>query len=79
MERDTLKREFQYPDLETDRLYLRLLTLDDAIDVFKHFADPNITRLMDIEPCKELKEAEEIIRYHLEDSGCRWGLYEKTE
>lgn len=32
---------------------------------------------MDIAPCKDLSEAEEIIRFHLEDSGCRWGLFDK--
>ncbi|WP_338036476.1 hypothetical protein [Neobacillus notoginsengisoli] len=31
---------------------LRILTLDDAEDVFNHFADSEITRFMDIEPRK---------------------------
>ncbi|NBC68341.1 GNAT family N-acetyltransferase [Paenibacillus sacheonensis] len=67
----------EYPPLETERLELRILTLQDAEAVFQHFADEKITRYMDIEPCADVKEAEEIIRFHLEDSGCRWGLYDK--
>ncbi|AWV33655.1 hypothetical protein MHH60_00850 [Paenibacillus sp. FSL H7-0716] len=34
---------------------------------------------MDIEPCKDLVEAEEIIQYHLEDLGCRWGMFENAK
>jgi ribosomal-protein-alanine N-acetyltransferase len=34
---------------------------------------------MDIEPCKDLKEAEEIIQFHMDDSGCRYGLFNKTD
>jgi [ribosomal protein S5]-alanine N-acetyltransferase len=32
---------------------------------------------MDIEPCKDEREAEEIIQFHLDDAGCRWGIYLK--
>jgi ribosomal-protein-alanine N-acetyltransferase len=68
----------EFPSLETERLNLRILTLQDSEEVFKHFSDEEITRFMDIEPCKDIKEAEEIIRFHLEDSGCRWGLFDKN-
>lgn len=67
----------EFPPLETERIHLRILTLDDAEDVLLHFSDTNITMFMDIEPCKNIKEAEEIIQYHIDDSGCRWGMYEK--
>ncbi|WP_193723164.1 hypothetical protein [Paenibacillus sp. P13VS] len=26
-----------------------------------------------------LDEAEDIIRFHLEDTGCRWGIFSKTD
>ncbi len=68
----------EFPSLETERLSLRILTLHDSEAVFKHFSDEVITRFMDIDPCKDLQEAEEIIRFHLEDSGCRWGLFDKS-
>lgn len=68
----------EYPTIDTERLHLRLLTLQDAEEVRRHFADEEITRFMDIDPCKDVKEAEEIIRYHLDDAGCRWGIYDQT-
>lgn len=68
-------QKFDYPSLETERLNLRILSFRDSDEVYKHFSDEEITRLMDIEPCKDIKEAEEIIRFHLLDSGCRWGLF----
>lgn len=71
-------RRIEFPSLETERLHLRILTLQDAEVVCKHFSDEEVTRFMDIEPCRNIKEAEEIIRFHLEDSGCRWGLFDKN-
>ncbi|WP_274366290.1 GNAT family N-acetyltransferase [Paenibacillus thermotolerans] len=68
----------EYPSLETDRLQLNILDLHHTEEVFAHFADEEVVKFMDIEPCKDLQEAEEIIRYHLEDAGCRWGLFDKS-
>ncbi|WP_373232577.1 GNAT family N-acetyltransferase [Cohnella sp.] len=70
-------QKIEFPSLETERLNLRILTLQDTEEVFKHFSDEDITRFMDIEPCMDIKDAEEIIRFHIEDSGYRWGLYDK--
>ncbi|MBQ4898760.1 GNAT family N-acetyltransferase [Paenibacillus sp. Marseille-P2973] len=66
-----------YPNIETERLLIRELTLDDAEAVFKHFSYPEVTKFMDIEVCKDLREAEEIIAFHIQDSGCRYGLFKK--
>ena len=68
-----------YPVLVTSRIVLRELTLDDVSAVFHHFADPDVTRFMDIEPCKDVAEAAEIIQFHLDDAGCRWGLFSKKD
>ncbi|WP_308639787.1 GNAT family N-acetyltransferase [Paenibacillus silvisoli] len=67
-----------YPMLETERLYLRELTLDDADAVYLHFSHPEVTRFMDIEACRNRKEAEEIIAFHVADSGCRYGIFSKA-
>jgi ribosomal-protein-alanine N-acetyltransferase len=72
-------QKIEFPLLETERLKLRILTLQDAEEVFRHFSDEEITRFMDIEPCMDIQEAEEIIRFHIEDMGCRWGLYGKMD
>ncbi|RAV07558.1 GNAT family N-acetyltransferase, partial [Paenibacillus contaminans] len=69
---------FIFPDIETDRLKLAILNLDDTDAVFNHFSDENVTRFMDISPCKDRDEAKEIIRFHLEDTGCRWGIFSKS-
>lgn len=71
-------KNIKFPPLETERINLRILTLDNAEEVFLHFSDINITRFLDIGPCKNIKEAEEIIQYHMKDSGCWWGMYEKN-
>jgi ribosomal-protein-alanine N-acetyltransferase len=57
--------EFVFTELETERLWLRILTLEDNTAVFAHFADEEVTRYMDITPCRDMSEAEEIIRFHL--------------
>ncbi|MEO2205209.1 GNAT family N-acetyltransferase [Paenibacillus pabuli] len=68
-----------FPDIVTDRLKLVVLTLDHAEAVLRHFSDEDVTRLMDISPCKDRDEAEDIIRFHLEDTGCRWGIFSKSD
>ncbi|WP_442600186.1 GNAT family N-acetyltransferase [Neobacillus sp. D3-1R] len=71
------KSIMDYPSLETDRLNLQILNLEDAKAVFTHFSDPDVTEFMDINPCKNIEEAEEIINFHLQDTGCRWGVFAK--
>lgn len=66
-----------FPTMETDRLVLRELTLEDREEVFQHFASADVTEFMDIEPCQDLAEAEEIIQFHLDDTGTRWGMFSK--
>ncbi|RPK29599.1 MULTISPECIES: hypothetical protein [Paenibacillus] len=42
-----------FPNVETERLYLRELTLADRQDVYEHFAEPDVTRFMEKESvCK---------------------------
>lgn len=69
----------EYPPLDTNRLNLRILALENAEEVFLHFSDNDVTRFMDIEPCIDIKEAEEIIEFHIEDTGCRWGIYDNND
>lgn len=70
-------QKLEYPPLHTERIDLRILNLGDAEAVYRHFSDEEVTRYMDIEPCKDLKEAEEIIQFHIDDLGCRWGMFDK--
>lgn len=68
---------FVFPKLQTERLYLRELTLDDSAALFSLFSNPEITRYMDIDPLESESESVDIISFHLEDSGCRWGLFDQ--
>jgi len=66
-----------YPRLETERLYLRELTLDDAPAVQVHFSDPEVTEFMDIDPCTDLESARKIVAFHILDTGTRWGIFDR--
>ncbi|GMK39570.1 N-acetyltransferase [Paenibacillus sp. CCS19] len=69
----------KYPTIETERLFMRELTLEDAEAVYRHFAIAEVTQFMDIDVCKDRQEAEEIIAFHIEDSGCRYGLFDRED
>lgn len=69
----------EFPDFETSRLMLRELTLEDTEGIFQLFSDPDVVELMDIEPVQTLAQAEETIRFHINDSGTRWGLFDKKD
>ena len=56
-------------------MILKPLNQENIQEVFDHFSDSEVTKYMDIEPCKNRIEAEEIIKFHQEDLGCRWGIY----
>lgn len=72
-----------FPNLETERLFLRQLTLEDTDFVFRHFSDPAVTQyLMDEPPVTEYAQAQEIIQFYLEPAGKthnRWGLVRKSD
>jgi ribosomal-protein-alanine N-acetyltransferase len=62
----TVKRN-DFPTLETERLILRQLTLEDTDFVFQHFSDSAVTQyLMDEAPVTEYAQAREIIRFYSE-------------
>jgi ribosomal-protein-alanine N-acetyltransferase len=73
----------EFPNLETERLFLRPLALEDADFIFRHFSDPAVARyLMDEPPLTEYAQAEAIIRFYLEPAGKtyhRWGLARKAD
>ena len=61
-------------------MFLRLLTMQDSEQVFEHLSDESVTEFMpDIEPCRSIEEAGEIIQFHLNFTGGRWGLFRKCD
>ncbi len=72
-----------FPPLETERLHLRRLTLEDTDFVFRHFSDAAVNQyLMDEPPVTEYAQAEEIIQFYLEPAGKtynRWVMVRKSD
>ena len=57
----TMTHPAQFPRLETERLILRELTLDDKDAVFQNFSDDETVEFI-MEPMTSLKQAEDIIQ-----------------
>jgi ribosomal-protein-alanine N-acetyltransferase len=72
-----------FPNLQTERLVLRQLTLEDTDFIFHHFSDPEVTQyLMDEPPVANVEEAQAIIKYYLDPEGKthnRWGIIRKAD
>ena len=51
-----------FPELKTDRLLLRRITMDDAAAVLFLRSDKDVMRFIDREPAKSLKDAEDFIK-----------------
>ncbi len=69
------------PQIETTRLILRQLTLQDAERLLRHFSDPEMLRYVTFEPLEQRQEAEEVIQWGLDlfarGAGALWGIVDK--
>lgn len=68
-----------FPVLETERLHLRRMTMDDAGFYLKHFSDPSIVSMSAVEAPKDMEAAiaelrEYCVDIFTSDSGIRWGI-----
>ncbi|MBI9045932.1 MAG: GNAT family N-acetyltransferase [Anaerolineaceae bacterium] len=72
-----------FTNLQTERLILRQLTMEDIDFVFQHFHDHSVNQyLMDEPPVADVAQAQEIIEFYLEPEGKthnRWGIVRKTD
>jgi [ribosomal protein S5]-alanine N-acetyltransferase len=76
-----------FPDmldtLDTLRLRLRPLTLEDADFIFQHFSNPQVAQtLLDEEPLTSREQAVEIIEFYQNPADTnynRWGIVHKTD
>lgn len=72
-----------FPVLETERLALRQLRLEDAADIYDYFSMDEVTMFYDLDSFTELKQAEDLIVYwnnrfnNIE--AIRWGITLKSE
>lgn len=69
------------PTIETDRLWLRQLDVNDAERLFSIFSDPNVLQYYGMEPHASISETEQMLTGMLEgiESGAvmRWGIVTK--
>jgi ribosomal-protein-alanine N-acetyltransferase len=70
-----------FPRIETTRLLLREVTIDDVDAVFNHFSDAEMLKYTDFEPLKSKKQAEDLITWGIDiytgKEGIFWGIIEK--
>lgn len=72
-----------FPVLETERLFLRQLTQNDAKDLFEYFSLDEVMEYYDLETFTQLKDAEKFITHFNTEfenkRGFRWALELKSE
>ena len=73
---------FSMPDIETERLLLRRMTMKDAQDIFEYSRDPEVARHVLWTAQKHISEAKDYIRYmtkrYRDDLPSSWGIIEKA-
>ncbi|MEH2298344.1 MAG: GNAT family protein [Nostoc sp.] len=72
-----------FPQLETERLFLRETTLQDAEAVFAILCDPGVTKFHDLDSFTSIKEASALIERRAKrlerGDGIRWGIARKQD
>ncbi len=67
--------------LETERLFLRELTMEDQEDLFELDSDPEVHRYLENNPVKSIDEILEVInmlqQQYLENGIARWAVVDK--
>jgi ribosomal-protein-alanine N-acetyltransferase len=78
----TTDKFMNFPPIETERLILRQMALEDTDFVFQHFSDSNVTQyLLDEPPVTDYSQAQEIVQFYLEPAGKthnRWVMVRKS-
>ena len=73
---------FSMPDIETERLLLRRMTMKDAQDVFEYSRDPEVARHVLWTAQKHISEAKDYLRYMMkryrDDLPSSWGIIDKA-
>jgi len=71
-----------FPELETERCILSLITKKNLKDVFKLYSNPEIMKYMQIKPLERKEEALSLIygwnNLLNENNGIRWGMFLKA-
>ena len=72
---------FSMPEISTDRLILRRMTMKGAQDIFEYSRDPEVARHVLWTAQKHISEAKEYVRYmtkrYRDDLPSSWGIIDK--
>ncbi|MDV2682869.1 GNAT family protein [Alkalihalophilus lindianensis] len=72
-----------FPMIETERLILRKVTVDDAESMMKYLSDPDVMEYMGLEPFKSIADVLGEISWYesilSNKTGIRWGITIKEE
>jgi len=68
----------ELPTINTERLLLRLLRLEDASDVFEYASDPEVTRYTLWDTHESLRDTEDFIEWLAGNFAC-WALEHKAD
>lgn len=72
-----------FPKLETNRLIIRKMTLNDAPAILQIFSDEKVTKDMGVSPFTSLEQAENLINFmnqlFEEKRAFRWGIIRKED
>ncbi len=78
-----IKISKNFPQLETEKLFLKEITLDDVETLFMYWSDDEVTQYMNIESFYTKKQVEDmIIMLHYlfeENEAIRWGIIRKQD
>lgn len=73
---------FSMPDIQTDRLILRRMTMKDAQDIFEYSRDADVARHVLWNAQKNVSEAKDYVRFMLklyrDDLPSSWGIIDRA-
>lgn len=73
---------FSMPDIQTDRLLLRRITMKDAQDIFEYSRDEDVARYVLWNAQKNVSEAKDYVRFMLrlyrDDLPSSWGVIDRA-
>ncbi|WZU02743.1 GNAT family N-acetyltransferase [Erysipelothrix sp. D19-032] len=57
LEKESMMNKLRIPTLETNRLILRVVTMDDASDMFAYTSNPEVTRYLSFSTHTSVEDA----------------------
>lgn len=73
-----MRVNLQFPEIYTERLFLRRLSVKDAETLFKYWSDPEVTKYLNVNTFKNIEQSMNLIRilnslYRMNE-GIRWAI-----